>query len=136
VLTELKGKSDDLHKYYLPKFKDLFKENSALEEKAKVKRNLGKERFNLAPYTPHLAQLEPMNVEDYTIYSKIWVHSCIMKPGYSEFFVLYKFDEHRVFKTQMSTINPIRSFQIHNCKNCPQLTQFRFYSCHEKAQET
>ena len=110
MLVDLKGKSDDLHKYYLPKFKDLFKQNSALERKAKVKRNLAKERFNLAPYTPHLAQLEPIDVEEYTIYSKIWVHSCIMKPGYSEFFVLYKFDEHRVFKTQMSTVNPIRSF--------------------------
>jgi len=40
-----------------------------------------------------------MDVEDYTIYSKIWVHSCFMKPGYNEFFLVYKFDEHRVFKT-------------------------------------
>ncbi len=132
VLADVKGKSVDLHRYYLPRFKILFKQDQALERKAKAKRNQVKERFGLGPYTPHLAQLDHLDVDEYTIYSQIWVHSCMMKTGYQEFFVLYKFDEQRVFKAQMSTVNPIRNFSIHNCKYNQQFTNFRFYPCNEK----
>lgn len=57
VLLETGERISELHKYYLPKFKTLFNQEStaSLSKKKSLKKNIIKERFNLAPYTPHIA---------------------------------------------------------------------------------
>lgn len=47
------------------------------------------------------------------LFETAWVSSLITRPGKINYFVIYRFDDTRTFKTEMRTIVPPRSMPMH-----------------------
>lgn len=65
----------------------------------------------MGPYHPQQLELRPSDLN-----AKVWVHSLLMKPGWSELFVIYRIDEDRVFRGLIRQKVQMRSIQTHSYK--------------------
>jgi hypothetical protein len=52
-------------------------------------------------------------ISELSSFEQVWVHSCMIKPGFNEFFIVYRFDEDRIFKGLLRKAVPIREIEVH-----------------------
>jgi len=72
-----------------------------------------RQRLNLEPYELFMMQFDSRPASEWSTYEQVWMHSCMLKPGFNQFFIVYRYDEDRFFKGSISSVVPIRALDVH-----------------------